>query len=202
MLPAKGKDLVTFRRSAWCCGVHSESGLSLQNIWKGLSLWNIWEKGWKLVAYLFLKIHFLRFELAIIFFDYFSLLKHYANFFSYKMVCKIFWKQMVRDPTLHFTWRMLKQTLPSHIVLGIVSMLTQQEDCHQLSHQDHFLQLLCGPWGIQLQGSTDLVWPQRVLGAQHKRISMWATLWGAPSFMLSYMVPLQWVKGYEEKEAQ
>lgn len=118
------------------------------------------------------------------------------------MVCKIFWKQMVRDPTLHFIWRMSKQTLLSHIMLGIISMLTQQEDCHQLSHQDHFLQLLCGPWGIQLLSSTDLVWPQRVWGAQHKETSMWAALWGAPSFTLSYTVPVQWVKGNEEKEAQ
>lgn len=116
------------------------------------------------------------------------------------MVSKIFWKQMVRDPTLHFIWRKSKQTLPSHIMLGISSMLTQREDCHQLSHQDRFLQLLCGPWGIQLGSGTDLVWPQRVLGAQHKEISMWATLLGAPSFMLSYVVPLQWVKGYERRK--
>lgn len=67
----------------------------------------------------------------------------------------------------------------SHVMLGIISLLTQQEDCHQLSHQDHFLQLLCGPWGIQLWSGTDLVWPQRVWGAQHKEISMWATLRGS-----------------------
>lgn len=101
--PAKWNGLVTLRSSAWCC---RDSCCRTSGERSGNEL-NI-----------FFKIHFPRCGLVMTFLWPLQSPERIFQFFSYKKkFVRSFGNKVVRVPTLHFIWRMSKQTLSSHIML-------------------------------------------------------------------------------------